>query len=81
MARLLVLDEGKYTVVIPEVNRDGQFDTNLHALRYGEAWQDLSGNNLVHSMAIELYESRELIHRLRGRIADLEKTDTEKLDA
>jgi hypothetical protein len=39
-------DNGKYTVV----NNNGI----LTALRYGEPWQDLSGNNLVYWMLIEV---------------------------
>ncbi|MEO8298772.1 MAG: hypothetical protein ABI574_13295 [Burkholderiales bacterium] len=45
--------DGKYTVVI-----DGG---KLTALRYGEAWQDLTGNSLVYWIAVELQEARALI--------------------
>lgn len=42
---------GKYTVVIGPCGQ-------LSALRYGEPWQDLTGNNLVYCLAVELREAR-----------------------
>lgn len=53
-------DNGKYTVIFNE--RTGA----MHALRHGEAWQDMSGNNLVYWMLVEHKRALE-------RIADLEK--------
>lgn len=41
---------GKYSVII-----DGG---NLSALRHGEPWQDLCGNNLVYWLACELRDAR-----------------------
>jgi hypothetical protein len=43
--------DGKYTVVIPE-------NGGLHALRYNEPWRDLTGDNLVYYLAVELHEAR-----------------------
>lgn len=48
------VNNGKYTVVIDE--------GNLSALRYGEPWQDLCGNNLVYWLAVELQEAREKLN-------------------
>lgn len=45
--------DGKYTVVI-----DGG---KLTALRHGEPWQDLCGNNLVYWLAAELQRTREAL--------------------
>ncbi len=42
--------EGKYTVVI-----DGG---KLTALRYGEPWRDLCGDNLIYWLAVELQAAR-----------------------
>jgi hypothetical protein len=55
------VNDGKYTVVIHD---NGQ----LEALRYGECWQWLTGNNLVFCLATELFEAREKIERLEGEI-------------
>lgn len=60
------VDNGKYTVIMEANGR-------LHALRYGQPWQDLSGNNLVYYLAAELGEARE-------RIADLEKVTASAAD-
>lgn len=49
--------DGKYTVVL---QRDGGRAT---ALRYGDFWQDLTGNNLVCSLAEELHDAREALRR------------------
>lgn len=50
------LENGKYTV---EQSDNGE----LYALRYGEPWRDLCGDNLVYSMASE-------IDRLRTQIQE-----------
>lgn len=59
-------DNGKYTVIFNE--RTGA----LHALRNGEVWKDLSGNNLVYWMLVEHKRALE-------RIAELEQ-DAARLD-
>lgn len=47
------VDGRKYTVVID--------DGKLSALRYGEPWRDLSGDNLVYWLAVELQAAREAL--------------------
>lgn len=47
--------EGKYTVEA----KDG----NITALRYGQLWQDLTGNNLVYWMLVEVEELKEALKR------------------
>lgn len=46
------LDAGKYTVIFDE--KTGE----LYALRYGEKWRDLSGDNLIYYMLCEIEELR-----------------------
>jgi hypothetical protein len=46
--------DGKYAVVIPDTG-------GLHALRHGEPWRDLAGDNLVFYLAVELHEARKQI--------------------
>ena len=54
------VDNGKYTVIM-------ESDGRLHALRYGEPWQDLTGNNLVYFLAAELEEARrQLAEKTNG---------------
>lgn len=48
---------GKYTVIQDAVGR-------LFALRYGEPWRDLVGDNLVHAMACEIVTLREKLIEL-----------------
>ena len=43
--------DGKYTV---RVYKDG----SIEALRYGEEWIDVTGNNLIAALAYELHEER-----------------------
>jgi len=49
------LEGGKYTVY---QEKGGA----LKALRYGEPWQDLCGNNLVFYLMVELIEAKEKIN-------------------
>lgn len=44
----IVLEGGKYTVV-----RDGG---NMHALRHGEPWRDLTGDKLVGALCARIDE-------------------------
>lgn len=48
------LSDGKYTV-INELSEGGGF----RALRYGEEWRDLAGDNLIHAMFCEIERLRE----------------------
>ena len=59
-------DDGKYTVIFDEKTY------RLEALRYGEPWQDLCGNNLVYFM-LSAYDSTRLeTAQLQARVAELE---------
>ena len=51
------VEDGKYTVIM-------EADCRMHALRYGEPWQDLTGNNLVYGLAAE-------VEALRARLAEI----------
>lgn len=55
------VDNGKYTVIM-------EADGRLHALRHGEPWQDLSGNNLVYFLAAELEEARKRLAEVHSWI-------------
>lgn len=57
------VDGGKYEVVQPETG-------GAHALRYGEAWRDLTGDNLILALAYELEEAREEIAKLKTRLGE-----------
>jgi hypothetical protein len=52
----IVLDGGKYTVV-NELNEGGKF----YALRYGEEWRSLAGDNLILAM---FYKIEQLTERI-----------------
>ena len=60
----VVLDAGKYTVIQDAKGR-------LFALRYGEPWQDLVGNNLVLQLAYQLSAARELLEQSKPCIQQL----------
>ncbi len=50
------LDNGKYTYI---------FDQNKHiALRHGEQWRDLTGDNLILSMAFKIEDLQEKVTEL-----------------
>lgn len=63
------LDNGKYTVI----HNDG---LNLHALRYGEAWRDLTGDGLVLAMAQEIEALREAALGRDGRAEGFTSIET-----
>jgi len=46
MKESVILDSEKYEVILDQSY--GEF--NFHALRYGEEWRDLTGDNLVLAM-------------------------------
>ena len=50
--REISLAGGKYTVLINDLGA-------LSALRYGESWRDLVGDNLVRAMAVEIENLKE----------------------
>jgi len=49
----------KYTVTM-----DGKY--GLKALRYGKEWRDLTGDNLIYFLALELQEAREKIESAKN---------------
>ena len=49
---------GKYTVVFDDATG------KLSALRYGEPWRDLVGDNLIYWLSIELKKAREKIQEM-----------------
>lgn len=59
------LNAGKYTVV-NELGKGGGF----HALRYGEKWRSLAGDNLVLAMFHEIEELRERLDVAEGLLLD-----------
>lgn len=67
------IDNGKYTVV---QNERGA----LSALRYGEPWRDLVGDNLIGAMAYEIDDLREQLRIARERLAEFEP-DTHETEA
>jgi len=54
----LKLDGGKYTL-IRDRNRQ-------YALRYGEPWRDLTGDNLIYSLIVEIERLNNQIKLLKG---------------
>lgn len=47
----ITIADGKYTVIFDQ--------GNLSALRYGEPWRDLTGDNLIYWMMVEIERLRE----------------------
>ncbi len=56
---------GKYTVISYE-------DGGMKALRHGEEWQDLCGNNLVFFLMVELIEAKDKIKQTLELIDSIE---------
>jgi len=56
----LELENGKYTII-----RSDDY-TKFEALRYGESWQNLTGNKLMHSMVDLIQEQSERIKILES---------------
>lgn len=50
------LAEGKYTYI----NDNG----NQRALRYGEEWRDLTGDNLIYYMGVEIQQLKLSVEQL-----------------
>lgn len=70
MLRISVAD-GKYTVVQDASGR-------LSALRYGEPWRNLVGDNLVHALACEVEELRAEVEKLKQQASDDRADSAEK---
>ena len=60
---------GKYTIY---QEKQG----SLKALRYGEPWQDLCGNNMVFNLMIELIEAKDTIKSALDDILEIDDIDT-----
>jgi vacuolar-type H+-ATPase subunit I/STV1 len=56
--------DGKYTVVMDAVGQ-------LHALRHNEPWRELTGDNLVFTLAADLEESRAALSTARREHAEV----------
>ena len=61
-------DDGKYTVIFDE--KTGK----MEALRHGEHWQDLTGNNLIYFMLVAHADAQVEIARLRGALEEINRT-------
>ena len=59
------VEDGKYEVVQEEGGK-------CYALRYGEEWQDLTGNKFVLGMAYELDDARKEVESLKQRLLAFE---------
>ena len=57
MKELIILDSGKYEVVLDQT--DGKF--NFYALRYGEKWRNLTGDNLVLAMFNKIQDLEDIL--------------------
>lgn len=55
----VTVDGGKYFVYQTS-------EGSLKALRYGEQWRDLTGDNLVFHLMVELVEAREKLEKIKG---------------
>jgi hypothetical protein len=62
--REIVLDQGKYTIIFNDET------ATLKALRYGEEWQDLTGNGLVLALFHEIEKLRSTSERFAVVIDD-----------
>jgi len=60
MAEKIELDGGKYTVI--------QHDNHtMEALRHGEPWRDLTGDNLVYYMLQQILDLEEKVQYQKDR--------------
>ena len=58
------LDNGKYRVVM-----DG--NSRLYALRNGEKWRDLVGDNLVYFLSLELQEKTKALDKANEDLREI----------
>lgn len=77
------LENGKYTIV-NELNEGGGF----HALRYGEQWRNLAGDNLILAMVHRMEElqdrlsqAEDLLSEAHDMLDDVHCYDTETFEA
>ena len=59
------LDDGKYTYILN--------DNEHKALRHGEEWRDLTGDNLVLNMGFEIESLRTQLAKANERVRELEQ--------
>ena len=57
----VTIEDGKYTIIQRAGGR-------VEALRYGETWQDLTGNKLVLCLAQEVQALREQVARQQRKL-------------
>jgi len=63
------LDDGKYTYILN--------DKEHKALRHGEEWRDLTGDNLILNMGFEIETLRTQLTKANERVKELEARYTE----
>ena len=51
------VDDDKYTVLFPTEPQD---HGNFRALRYGEEWRDLTGDNLIYNLVVVYFVDEEV---------------------
>jgi len=56
--RSISLENGKYIIVLTEKT------CTFHALRYGQPWRDLTGDNLILSLFHKVEELKEELQKL-----------------
>jgi hypothetical protein len=61
MITCVEVNDGKYEVVIDETTG------KMHANRYGEYWQSLTGNNLIFWLAVELESARKELVEIKEK--------------
>lgn len=64
MSEQVDFEDGKYTVIYDE----GHFK----ALRYGQPWRDLTGDNLVYSMLVKASQLKKERDALADKLAEVE---------
>lgn len=64
MSEQMDFEDGKYTVIYDE----GHFK----ALRYGQPWRDLTGDNLVYAMLVKAIQLKEERDALAAKLKELE---------
>jgi len=66
MTRKIELCEGKYTIM-----NDLETGGGIRALRYGEEWRDLTGDNLVLALYQKVVELEAEVERSRGALRNI----------
>jgi hypothetical protein len=66
------LENGKYRVILPK-------DHEMYALRRGEKWRDLCGDNLIYYLAVEVQELREKIESAKNCLFNTDNSASQNL--